>query len=86
MFVFQIAAGGSEKEGICARVRVRITQDLILTREAFNARLEIENGENFDLKNIEVLIEIKETLGNGKQLNNKFSIGKFNCHKPVMRA
>ncbi|KAL5014471.1 hypothetical protein ScPMuIL_008741 [Solemya velum] len=31
--------------GVCAKVRVRIVQELVLTREAFNAKLEIENGE-----------------------------------------
>lgn len=62
---------------MCARVRVRIVQELVLTRDAFNAKLEIENGENSDLENINVAIEIRQTYGTGELLNDKFSIGKM---------
>ncbi|XP_063448433.1 uncharacterized protein LOC134727966 [Mytilus trossulus] len=70
------AAGSSKKDGaVCAKVRVRIVQDLVLTRDAFNARFEIENGENSALESIHVEIEIKHNTGNGEVVNELFSIG-----------
>lgn len=54
---------------------MRIVQELVLTRDAFNARLEIENGENSDLENIKVEIQIRQTYGSGDLFNSKFSIG-----------
>jgi len=63
---------------ICAKVRVRIVQDLVLTRDAFNARLEIENGEQSALQHILVKIEIRRTVGGyGELVNDMFSIGKL---------
>ncbi|XP_048258951.1 uncharacterized protein LOC124124111 isoform X2 [Haliotis rufescens] len=64
------------EEGICAKVRIRITQDLVLTRDAFQARLEIENGEEGSLEKIDVDIFITRTGGNGSLKNNLFSIGQ----------
>ncbi|XP_052249732.1 uncharacterized protein LOC127857375 [Dreissena polymorpha] len=68
--------GGSKEDGVCASVRVRILQELVLTRDAFTARLEIENGENSDLQNIKVQIEIRPTYGSSTNNIDKFSIGK----------
>ncbi|XP_076108645.1 uncharacterized protein LOC143076690 [Mytilus galloprovincialis] len=68
--------GSNKKDGaICAKVRVRIVQDLVLTRDAFNARFEIENGENSALESIHVEIEIKHNTGSGEIVNGLFSIG-----------
>jgi hypothetical protein len=64
-------------------VRVRIVQEFVLTRDAFNARLEIENGENADLEDIWVTVEIRATYGSGEMANSLFSIGKWN--KPINR-
>ncbi|XP_046567359.1 uncharacterized protein LOC124275748 [Haliotis rubra] len=64
------------EEGICAKVRIRITQDLVLTRDAFQARLEIENGEEGSLEKIDVDIIITRTGGNGSLENDLFSIGQ----------
>ncbi|XP_052075242.1 uncharacterized protein LOC127712685 isoform X3 [Mytilus californianus] len=70
------AEGSSKKDGaVCAKVRVRIVQDLVLTRNAFNARFEIENGENSALESIHVQIEIKHNTGSGEVVNDLFSIG-----------
>ena len=44
--------------GVCAKVRIKIEQRVTLTREAFLARLEIENGESETLENIRVEIHI----------------------------
>ncbi|WAR18704.1 TEuncharacterized [Mya arenaria] len=68
-------SGGEKNDGVCARVRVRIIQELVLTRDAFNARLEIENGESSDLERIHVEIEIRQTYGTGELLIDNFSIG-----------
>ncbi|CAH1790448.1 unnamed protein product, partial [Owenia fusiformis] len=47
-----------KEEGVCARVRIRIVQEAVLTRDAFNGKLEIENGENSALTNIKVELHI----------------------------
>ena len=76
IMVLFIQQGSGKEEGICAKVRVRIVQELVLTRDAFNARLEMENGENSDLENIKVEIIITQTYGTGDPANGVFSIGK----------
>ena len=76
LFVYSSKQVGAKDEGICAKVRVRIVQELVLTRDAFNARLEIENGENSALENIQVEIMITQTYGSGDPANDSFSIGK----------
>ena len=62
------------EEGVCAVVRIRIEQELAITREAFLARLEIENQENSPLERIglEIVITDAET---GEQATHLFSIG-----------
>lgn len=42
--------------GVCASVRVRIEQELTLTRIGFEARLEILNDGDFDLNNVTVTL------------------------------
>ena len=62
------------EEGVCAVVRIRIEQELAITREAFLARLEIENQESSPLEQIglEIIITDAET---GEQATHLFSIG-----------
>ena len=62
------------EEGVCAVVRIRIEQELTITREAFLARLEIENQESSPLEQIglEIIITDAET---GEQATHLFSIG-----------
>lgn len=72
----QSGSSGGSSESVCAKVRVRIVQELVLTRDAFNARLEIENGETSALENIMVEIRITQTYGNGESSKDKFSIGE----------
>ena len=74
---FSILQDSGSKEGVCAKVRVRIVQELVLTREAFNARLELENGEQRALQGIKVTIQIRKTGDPSRKLANKeFSVGK----------
>ena len=63
-----------DEAGICAVVRIRIEQELAITREAFLARLEIENMENFLLQEISVEI-IVTGLVTGEGATHLFAIG-----------
>ena len=47
-------ADEDEDEGVCAVVRIRIEQEIALTRDAFLARLEIENMETAELQQIQM--------------------------------
>ena len=60
--------------GVCAVIRIRILQELALTREAFQARLEIDNQEVSPLRQIQVEIVITDTE-TGDRATNRFSIG-----------
>ena len=50
-----------EPEGVCAVVRIRIEQELTLTREAFEASLEIDNQESNEITEISLVIFITDT-------------------------
>lgn len=54
-----ITASNRARDGICAKVRVQIKQRAILTRKAFEAELQIENGGS-DMTNIMVEIIVRE--------------------------
>jgi hypothetical protein len=75
--IIQSSSLSRRKDGVCARVRIKIEQELVLTRDAFKAKLEIENGEKSDLENIKVEIQIKPTFGSDDIENDKFSIGNL---------
>ena len=62
-----------EEAGICAVVRIRIEQELAITREAFLARLEIENMENMPLQEISVEIIVTD-LVTGEGATHLFAI------------
>ncbi|MCX6904956.1 MAG: hypothetical protein NTW03_16050, partial [Verrucomicrobia bacterium] len=66
-------AGEESPDGVCARVKVRLDQDLVLTRNAFNATLELDNlSATSTLSNIQVLVNITDT--NGQPANDLFGI------------
>lgn len=50
--------------GVCARVRIRIEQSAVMTRAAFVGTLEIENGGDNRLNQIQVDLEFRDDLGN----------------------
>jgi len=57
-----------KEEGVCARVRIRISQDVTLTRTAFRATLEIDNSpDNVQLENLTVTLDIKDSAGQQKK-------------------
>lgn len=47
-----------------------------MTRDAFNARLEIENGEQFALTNVKVVLRINPAMDPSKNATDKFVIGR----------
>lgn len=63
-----------EEAGVCAVVRIRIEQELAVTREAFLAKLEIENQEDSPLEQIEMKIVITDSV-TGSEATHLFSIG-----------
>ena len=63
-----------DEVGVCAVVRIRIEQELAITREAFLARLQIENQEDLSLEQISVEIIITDII-TGELSTNRFSIG-----------
>lgn len=63
-----------DEAGVCAVVRIRIEQELAVTRTAFLAKLEIENMESSPLENGNLEILIIES-GTGKRATHLFAIG-----------
>ena len=63
-----------EEVGVCAVVRIRIEQELAITREAFLAKLEIGNMEDSPLQQIHVEILVTDLITGG-QATHLFSIG-----------
>ena len=54
----------SNAEGICATVRINISQDAVMTRQAFLAELEIENGLDTELNDISINLVVRDRAGN----------------------
>jgi hypothetical protein len=50
-------------EGVCAVVKIQLTQRFVLTRNAFKATLEIDNGSGATLSKIKVTLFITNTTG-----------------------
>ena len=63
-----------DEAGVCAVVRIRVEQELALTREAFLAKLEIENNEASSLEKVTVEIVITDTT-TAEEATGRFSIG-----------
>lgn len=55
------AALDRKRLGVCAKVTVRIEQELVLTRQAFEAKLEVDNGDSVAME------KIKVRLGRGER-------------------
>jgi hypothetical protein len=58
--------------GACAKVKLKIDQDAVLTRAAFLGELEIDNGSGSSLTNLSVNLQIKDE--NGNVVNELFGI------------
>jgi uncharacterized membrane protein YgcG len=65
--VYAVSAGATPQSGaggVCARVRLRIEQEAVLARDAFDAHLEIINETDLGLEAIEVNLVISDESGN----------------------
>ena len=62
------------ESGVCAVVRIRIEQQLAVTREAFLAKLDIENKEDSSLESVTLEILITNAIS-GEKDTELFSIG-----------
>ena len=50
---------------VCAKVRLQVNQDAIMTRSAFLGKLEIENeNDEFSIQNIDIDLEVRDANGN----------------------
>ncbi len=62
-----------EEQGVCARVRIKISQEVAITRTAFRATLEITNSpQNVSLSNFKVTLDIRDA--NNQPANDLFGI------------
>ncbi len=70
----------AEESGVCAKVRIKLNQEIALTRTAFRATLEVMNApENVTLTNVMVTLDIKNEAGDD-------SISLFGIRPPELTA
>ena len=72
-------------EGVCAVVRIRIEQQIAVTREAFLASLEIENKEQVNLESITLEIRIVD-FTTGEITTHRFSISNATLSGRLVNA
>ena len=63
--------------GVCARVKLRLEQEAVITRDAFRATLEIDNQDAADLINIEVKVFAVDSQG-------RDASAMFGIHPPTL--
>ncbi len=73
------------EDGVCAVVRIRIEQELALTREAFLAKLEIENKEVSSLNEMQLEIVITDVSTGAKSIH-LFSISNESLSGSLTRG
>lgn len=56
--------GNASSAGVCARVRIRIEQEAVMTRAAFLGTLEIENDGALDLTGVQLTLDFRDEQGN----------------------
>ncbi|MDH7503540.1 MAG: hypothetical protein QHJ82_12625, partial [Verrucomicrobiota bacterium] len=61
---FRILTQEGEEGGVCAKVKIKLDQEAVLSREAFRATLEIDNATANALENIRVTVRITDRQGN----------------------
>lgn len=61
-----------EEGGVCARVKIKLDQEAVLSREAFRATLDIDNGTANTLSDIRVIVRV--TDGQGNDANEMFGL------------
>ncbi|HMJ91847.1 MAG TPA: hypothetical protein VK530_18630, partial [Candidatus Acidoferrum sp.] len=66
-------AAASEEEGVCAKVKLQLNQDVVMARNAFNATLELVNNSPVSgLSNITVTLAIENEFG--ETVNEVFGV------------
>lgn len=68
-------AMSQQRAGICAKVRIQIIQELVLTRQGFEAKLELDNGAAEALTGLELRFRIRR-VGALQVDNGVFAIGE----------
>ncbi len=58
-------------DGVCARVKLRLEQEAVITRDAFRATLELDNNGSSRLENVRVLVDIRDKAG--RMVTNLFA-------------
>jgi len=61
---YQRLMGEGDTAGVCARVRIRIEQQAVMTRAAFLGTLEIENDGIDDLSGVRLTLDFRDEQGN----------------------
>jgi hypothetical protein len=69
----------SEEEGVCARVRVQLQQQVVLSRQAFHAELEIANGSSSE--NVEQVLAFFDVYDERGEL----ATDRFAIYPPTLR-
>ncbi|MEO5915872.1 MAG: choice-of-anchor C family protein [Luteolibacter sp.] len=59
-------------KGVCASVKLKLDQEAVLSRDAFNAELELSNSSTDPLENLHVDLKIKDRSGNSA--NDRFQV------------
>ncbi len=67
---YQFHKASNLEQGVCARVRIQIDQRAVISRSAFRATLELENGGDVPLESIAVEIDIRDV--NDNPANDRF--------------
>lgn len=57
------------RKGVCAKVIIRLSQHLVLTREIFEAELQMFNTEVVDLTSVNISLRIKRVSNNDNKAN-----------------
>ena len=61
----QVDKQDKKRKGVCASVKLHISQTMTMTREAFDGTLTVNNGnENRDMDNFKIVLEIRDEKGN----------------------
>jgi hypothetical protein len=61
----QVDKQDKKRKGVCASVKLHISQTMTMTREAFDGTLTVNNGnETRDMDNFKIVLEIRDEKGN----------------------
>lgn len=72
------------RKGVCAKVIIRLSQHLVLTREIFEAELQMFNTEVVDLTSVNISLRIKRVSNNDKANMVLMSDLYFHVSEPTL--